>query len=68
MRLSGQPVLNSMVKKFHLGNFESELEAAAAYDARVKVLFGEFACLNFPQAVEQQAKDEKVLCLQEVAN
>ncbi len=54
-------------KQIHLGYFESELDAAA-YDVRSKVLFGEFARLNFPQAAGRQAKDEKVLCMQEVAN
>jgi len=55
-------------KQIHLGYFESELDAAAAYDVRSKVLFGEFARLNLPQAAGKQAKDEKVLCMQEVAN
>lgn len=35
--------------KFHyIGRFESEDEAARAYDAKAKELFGEFAWLNFP--------------------
>ncbi len=55
-------------KKIHLGYFESELDAAAAYDARAKVLFGEFGRLNFPEVSEKQAKDEKVLCMQKAAD
>lgn len=31
-----------------IGYFDDEQEAAMAYDARAKELFGEYACLNFP--------------------
>lgn len=32
----------------HLGRFNSEEDAARAYDESAKVVHGEFACLNFP--------------------
>lgn len=33
---------------YNLGNFGSAEEAARAYDTKARELFGEFACLNFP--------------------
>lgn len=36
-------------KKYNLGNYDSEVEAAKAYDARATELFGRFANLNFPK-------------------
>ena len=35
-------------KKIHLGCFQSEIEAAKAYDAAAKQMFGSFASPNFP--------------------
>lgn len=32
--------------------FDSQIVTAVAYDRKVEELFGEFACLNFPQLAE----------------
>lgn len=36
------------VAAIELGSFETEIEAALAYDKRVRELYGEFATVNFP--------------------
>jgi len=36
-------------KNYYLGIYATIIEAARAYDAKAIELFGEFACLNFPE-------------------
>ncbi len=37
------------VRHIFIGYFDDEQEAARAYDARAKELYGEFAAVNFPE-------------------
>jgi len=39
-------------KEIFIGYFDTELEAAKAYDKKARELFGEFACPNFPEEQE----------------
>jgi hypothetical protein len=40
-------------KAYELGLFDSEIDAALAYDRKARELFGPFARLNFPEQTEQ---------------
>ena len=40
-------------KRFYLGTFHNEIEGAKAYDMAAIKHFGEFACLNFPELINE---------------
>jgi hypothetical protein len=42
-------------KSIAIGRFDSEIEAAKAYDKKAKELFGEFACTNFRKEKQMDA-------------
>jgi hypothetical protein len=44
-----QAYITAAGKRRWLGKFDSEIEAAKAYDAAAKKLHRDFACLNFPE-------------------
>ena len=48
-RSQWQVMIGYRGKKIFIGYFDDELEAARAYDAKAKELYGEFAALNFPE-------------------
>lgn len=44
-------------QRYYLGSFNSQEEAALAYDNKVLELFGEFAYLNFPERIHPEITD-----------
>lgn len=46
-------IMNLTGQRLELGRFDSELDAARAYDKEAAKLFGEFAQLNFPKSATE---------------
>lgn len=50
VKLTGRGLFQAACKKKYIGCFKTAEEAARAYDEKAKLVFGEFALLNFPEA------------------